>query len=33
MENLRRITWLSWIAAYSSFIPETDLQAYFDIYY
>ena len=33
MENLRRITWLSWIAAYSSFIPENDLRAYFDIYY
>jgi len=33
LENLRRITWLSWMDAYSSFIPETDLQAYFDIYY
>ena len=33
MENLRRITWLSWIAAYSSFIPECDLKSYFDIYY
>jgi ribosomal protein S18 acetylase RimI-like enzyme len=33
LENLRRITWLSWIATYSSFIPETDLKTYFDIYY
>jgi len=33
LEDLRRITWLSWLSAYSSFIPETDLKAYFDIYY
>ncbi|MCX5833758.1 MAG: GNAT family N-acetyltransferase [Deltaproteobacteria bacterium] len=33
LEDLRRITWQSWIATYSSFIPEIDLKAYFDIYY
>jgi len=33
LADLRRITWQSWIATYSSFIPEIDLKAYFDIYY
>jgi ribosomal protein S18 acetylase RimI-like enzyme len=30
---IRRITWQSWISTYSSFIPESDLTAYFDIHY
>jgi ribosomal protein S18 acetylase RimI-like enzyme len=31
--SIRRITWQSWISAYSSFIPESDLMSYFDIHY
>ena len=31
--SIRRITWQSWIATYSSFIPESDLRSYFDIHY
>ena len=33
LEFLRKITWQSWISTYSSFIPESDLKSYFDIYY
>jgi ribosomal protein S18 acetylase RimI-like enzyme len=33
LEVLRIITWQSWISTYSSFIPESDLQSYFDIHY
>jgi len=33
LEDLRRITWQSWIATYSNFIPEIDLRTYFDIHY
>ncbi len=33
LESIRRITWESWISAYSSFIPESDLRSYFDIHY
>jgi len=33
LEVLRKITWQSWISTYSSFIPESDLQSYFDIHY
>src|SRR4030066_1017217 len=33
LEALRKITWQSWISAYSGFIPESDLKSYFDIYY
>jgi len=33
LESIRRITWQSWISAYASFIPESDLKAYFDIHY
>ena len=33
LESIRRITWESWISAYLSFIPETDLKSYFDIHY
>ena len=33
LESIRRITWHSWISAYSSFIPENDLRSYFDIHY
>jgi len=31
--SIRRITWQSWMATYSSFIPEGDLRSYFDIHY
>jgi GNAT superfamily N-acetyltransferase len=31
--SIRTITWQSWIATYSSFIPESDLRSYFDIHY
>jgi ribosomal protein S18 acetylase RimI-like enzyme len=33
LESIRIITWRSWISTYSSFIPESDLKSYFDIYY
>jgi ribosomal protein S18 acetylase RimI-like enzyme len=33
LASIRRITWLSWISTYSSFIPESNLKSYFDIYY
>jgi GNAT superfamily N-acetyltransferase len=33
LESVRRITWQSWISAYSSFIPESDLRSYFDTHY
>ncbi len=33
VESIRRITWQSWISTYSRFIPETDLQSYFDTHY
>jgi ribosomal protein S18 acetylase RimI-like enzyme len=33
LTSIRRITWQSWISAYSSFIPERDLRSYFDIHY
>jgi ribosomal protein S18 acetylase RimI-like enzyme len=31
--SIRRLTWQSWIATYSSFIPENDLRSYFDAHY
>jgi len=31
--SIRRITWRSWVATYSSFVPESDLRSYFDIHY
>ena len=31
--SILRITWQSWMATYSSFIPESDLRSYFDIHY
>ena len=31
--SIRRLTWQSWIATYSSFIPENDLRSYFDTHY
>ncbi|HUL29755.1 MAG TPA: GNAT family N-acetyltransferase [Thermodesulfobacteriota bacterium] len=31
--SIRRITWQSWVATYSSFIPESDLRSYFDVHY
>jgi ribosomal protein S18 acetylase RimI-like enzyme len=31
--SIQRITWQSWVATYSSFIPESDLRSYFDIHY
>jgi ribosomal protein S18 acetylase RimI-like enzyme len=33
LASLRRITWQSWISAYASFIPESDLKSYFGIHY
>jgi ribosomal protein S18 acetylase RimI-like enzyme len=33
LSAIRRITWQSWIATYSSFIPENDLRSYFDVHY
>ncbi len=33
LASVRRITWESWMSTYLSFIPETDLKSYFDIYY
>ncbi len=33
MTAILRITWQSWVAAYSSFIPESDLRSYFDSHY
>ena len=33
LASIRRITWQSWISAYSSFIPESDLRFYFDTHY
>jgi ribosomal protein S18 acetylase RimI-like enzyme len=33
LPSIRRITWQSWLFAYSSFIPEIDLKSHFDIYY
>src|SRR4030042_4602926 len=33
LASIRRITWQSWISAYASFIPESDLRSYFGIHY
>jgi ribosomal protein S18 acetylase RimI-like enzyme len=33
LDDLREITWRSWIFAYRAFIPESDLSTYFDIHY
>jgi ribosomal protein S18 acetylase RimI-like enzyme len=33
LPSIRRVTWKSWIATYSSFIPENDLRSYFDTHY
>lgn len=33
LESILRITWQSWISAYASFIPESDLISYFNIHY
>src|SRR4030043_1827212 len=33
LASIRRITWQSWISAYSSFLPESDLRFYFDTHY
>jgi len=30
---IRSITWESWVSTYLSFIPESDLRAYFNIHY
>jgi ribosomal protein S18 acetylase RimI-like enzyme len=30
LEAIRSITWTTWVDAYGSFIPETDLRSYFD---
>ena len=30
LEDIRRITWATWLATYASFVPEADLRAYFD---
>jgi ribosomal protein S18 acetylase RimI-like enzyme len=33
LENVRRITWETWLATYASFIPESDLRWYLDKQY
>ncbi len=33
VDALLRITWQSWVAAYSGFIPESDLRSYFNVHY
>jgi ribosomal protein S18 acetylase RimI-like enzyme len=33
LEEVRRITWETWLATYASFIPVTDLRSYFDEHY
>lgn len=33
LPSVRRVTWDTWIDAYSSFIPESDLRHYFDANY
>lgn len=33
LETIRSITWTTWVDAYGSFIPETDLRSYFDRVY
>ena len=33
LEAIRDITWTTWVHAYGSFIPEADLQSYFDRVY
>ena len=30
---VQRVTWTTWLDAYSSFIPESDLKSYFDSHY
>lgn len=33
LPSVRQITWDTWLDAYSSFIPESDLRHYFDAHY
>jgi diamine N-acetyltransferase len=33
LEDVRRITWETWMATYASFIPVADLRSYFDQHY
>jgi GNAT superfamily N-acetyltransferase len=33
IESIRSITWQSWISAYTSFIPESDLRTHLDTTY
>lgn len=33
LPSVRRVTWDTWLDAYSSFIPESDLRAYYDSNY
>ena len=33
LESIRDITWQSWISAYTSFIPESDLRTHLDTTY
>ena len=33
LEKVRSILWDTWMATYSSFIPESDLRSYFDAHY
>lgn len=33
LEDVRRITWETWLATYASFIPVADLRSYFDEHY
>jgi ribosomal protein S18 acetylase RimI-like enzyme len=30
LESVRRITWETWLATYTAFVPEEDLRSYFD---
>jgi diamine N-acetyltransferase len=33
LEDVRRVTWETWLATYASFIPVADLRSYFDQHY
>ena len=33
LQAVRQVTWDTWLDAYSSFIPESDLRLYFDTHY
>jgi ribosomal protein S18 acetylase RimI-like enzyme len=33
LDPIRDVTWETWLAAYTAFIPESDLRSYFDSHY